>query len=144
MKKKMIIMVALVVASAGLLVVQGVSQPSSPSEAAPPPTSFESPRPAFNRVEPRTDTQERLNFEQLAEALKGVRARQKELKAQETDILAKMADKVEEKRKDLQKAEEVLRQVQEHSQKSIVPPSEQKSLQPSRGATEWGSGNAKK
>ena len=64
-------------------------------------------KPDFSTVQP----QQEQTFEQFAEALKAVRARQKELKAQEENLLAKMAEKVEEKRKDLAKSEEVLKQL---------------------------------
>jgi Skp family chaperone for outer membrane proteins len=121
MKRKRLVITVLVVACVGLLVVQGVSQSPAPPVSLP---ASSSSTPAFNRVEPRIDAaQQDWTFEQLAEALKGVRARQKELKTQEADLLAKMADKIEEKRKDLKKAEEMLRQLQEqHPGKSVAKP----------------------
>ncbi len=141
MKWKMIAVIVLVVVCVGTLVVRGVSQsptssinpPSAPRlQTSPPPLAplgdpiKESPKvgtatappsaalgstcihPRINDSPPQQD----LSFEQLAETLKSVRARQKELKAQETDILAKMAAKIEEKRRDLQQAEEVFQQFQ--------------------------------
>lgn len=65
----------------------------------------------FSKFDPRSEPQQDWTFEQFADALKAVRARQKELKAQETDLLMKMAEKIEDKRKDLQKSEEVLKQL---------------------------------
>ena len=81
--------------------------PASPLDRSVPPTSA-IPAPNFATVDPR---QQDWTFEQFVEALKAVRARQKELKTQEADLLAKIAEKVEEKRKDLNKAEEVLQQL---------------------------------
>lgn len=127
MKRKMIAVVLLVFVCAGILVVRGVSQPpvASKDPLTMPGTAGlgSPPAAAFNRVEPRLDAmpQHDLTFDQLAEALKGVRARQKELKAQEADILAKLADKIEEKRKDLQQAEDVLRQLQGSPTTTIRP-----------------------
>jgi hypothetical protein len=122
MKRKMFALV-LVVVCLSVLVVEGVSQPSSqpsfppaplqsPSTLAPVPPNppaFESkPAANFSAVQPQ---QQEWTFEQLVEALKGVRARQKELHAQEADLLAKMAKKVEEKRQDLSKSEATLQQL---------------------------------
>jgi hypothetical protein len=111
MKRKMFAVLLLVGVCLSVLVVEGVSQPpSSPTPVPLPPPASPSPTKAnFATVEPQ---QQEWTFEQLVEALKGVRARQKELKAQETDLLAKMAEKIEQKRKDLQKAEEMLQQLQ--------------------------------
>jgi ABC-type transport system substrate-binding protein len=123
MKRKMVVVVLLVLVCLGVLVVEGVSQPvpppspapapvygsSSPSPASPPPAVV-TPEPSanFSVVQPQ---QQEWTFEQLVEALKGVRARQKELQTQETDILANLAEKVEEKRQDLSKSETTLQQL---------------------------------
>ena len=53
-----------------------------------------------------------LTFERLAEELRRVRYRQKELKEQEATLLAKMAEKVEEKRRDFHKSQEELKQLE--------------------------------
>ena len=126
MKRKLFAGGVLVVICLSVLVVQGVSQPpkvpsltpiSSPAPPSPA-SSSPSPRPVsranFAKVDPLLEgrPQEAQTFEQLADALQAVRARQKELKAQESDLLAKMAEKIEEKRKDLKKAEETLQQLQ--------------------------------
>jgi hypothetical protein len=121
MKRKMLAVLSLVGICLAVLVVEGVSQPpTTPPTPVPQPTTAPLPSaqpgpppatslaPNFATVEPRPQD---WTFEQLVEALKGVRARQKELKAQEADLLAKMAEKVEEKRKDLNKAQEVLEQL---------------------------------
>lgn len=125
MKRKLIVVALLVVVCLCVLVVKGVSQPPSPPSASPmspfdspapsagpPPVAVPPPPPkrAFNVVQP---PQQEWTFEQLVEALKGVRARQKELQAQEADLLAKMAKKVEEKRQDLSKSEATLKQLRE-------------------------------
>ena len=120
MKRKLIAGGVLIVVCLGLLVVEGVSQP--PETVPPMPASYSaspSPSPTLKsrtvKQAPDFSTvkqQQEWTFEQLAEALKAVRARQKELKAQEVDLLAKMAERIEEKRKDLQKAEETLQQFQ--------------------------------
>jgi hypothetical protein len=147
MKRKMIAVLLLVGVCLGVLVVEGVSQPPSapptsgfahtrvdppfernvPSSPAPlppqvdrAPTPATRPAPNFAVVEPR---QQEWTFEQLVEALKAVRARQKELQAQEADLLAKMAEKVEEKRKDLNKSEEVLQQLRGEPQQLRSEPS---------------------
>jgi cell pole-organizing protein PopZ len=108
MKRKLVAVGALVVVCLGALVVEGVSQPPSTSSPAPvsPPSP---PGETFSVVKPKQPPE---TFEQLADALQAVRARQKELKAQEADLLAKMSERIEEKRKDLQKAEETLQQLQ--------------------------------
>jgi hypothetical protein len=135
MKRKMIAVLFLVGICLAVLVVEGVSQPPVTPSAAPPPSPLSAPPmpqpvqppatspPNFARPEPG---QQEWTFEQLAEALKAVRARQKELKTQEAELLAKMAEKVEEKRKDLSKAEEVLQQLRGETSvrktSSIDPP----------------------
>ncbi len=122
MKRKMLAVLFLVGICLAVLVVEGVSQPPvnttmtvpqatpqpAPPIAQPAPPPAPSPAPNFARPEPG---QQEWTFEQLAETLKAVRARQKELKTQEAELLAKMAEKVEEKRKDLSKAEEALQQL---------------------------------
>lgn len=143
MKRKMIAVLLLVVGCLGVLVVEGVSQPPTATSASslnpPLPPQADGPmqppaaRPApnFATVEPR---QQEATFEQLVEALKAVRARQKELQAQEADLLAKMAEKVEEKRRDLSKAEEVLQQLRDEplnpvynsATRSLTRPAEKK------------------
>jgi len=117
MKWKLLTGGLLVVACVGFLAIKGISQVPSPqpdsfSPLSPPPL------PGSTSSPPRNKT-----FEQLAEDLKPVRAKQKELKAQEEDILKKMAASVEEKRKDLEKAEGVLRQLQgkPHEPDRFVP-----------------------
>ncbi len=128
MKRKMIV-VLLVAVGLGVLVVQAVSQPAAqpnpPSEApsstylqspavpgaVPAPTPYVAPgpkQPDFSQVQ---QPQQEWTFEQLVEALKGVRARQKELQAQEADLLTRMAKKVEEKRQDLSKSEATFQQL---------------------------------
>ena len=122
MKRKMCVLL-LVVVCLSVLVVEGVSQPSPQPNFAPEPLqspplpstapanapAFETkPTANFSAVQP---PQQEWTFEQLVEALKGVRARQKELQAQEADLLAKMAKKVEEKRQDLSKSEATLQQL---------------------------------
>lgn len=121
MKRKLVVGLLVVTVGLGVLVVKGVSQqivPSSPPPLSTQPTvSFPPLAPisvgaGFSKLDQRpTSPQQEGTFEQLADALKAVRARQKELKAQETDLLTKMAEKVEDKRKDLQQSEEVLKQL---------------------------------
>jgi hypothetical protein len=157
MKRKVFACAVLVVVCLGVLVVEGVSQsppsPSSPTTfgsgpipsgslaVTPTPAPMPPPKTNFSKVDPllSTSAQQEWTFEQLVEALKGVRARQKELKAQEADLLSKMADKIEEKRKDLAKAEEALQQLKNDSTHASVgftrePPlqkSDEQSLRPS-------------
>ncbi len=122
MKRKMSV-VLLVLICLGVIVVEGVSQPTpqtstgfvppaappSPSPLPPAPqVSGSEPAPNFSAVQPQ---QQDWTFDQLVEALKGVRTRQKELQAQEADLLAKLAKKVEEKRQDLSKSEATLQQL---------------------------------
>jgi len=122
MKRKMMVIVALVVVSLSVLVVKGVTQtplqpsgdygtrPASltPSATAPTPLPLGSEStPIISSVQQQPD----LTFEQLVEALKAIRARQRELQTQEADLLAKMAKKVEEKRKDLHYYESALQQL---------------------------------
>lgn len=124
MKRKMFVIGLLVVVCLGVLDVKGVSQPvppSSPDSASsltapvpspmppPPPVLEAGAKPNIAIVKPQ---QQELTFDQLVGILKGVRARQKDLQKQEADLLATLADKVEEKRKDLRKAEEVFQQLQ--------------------------------
>jgi hypothetical protein len=52
------------------------------------------------------------SFESLVQELKNVRAQREALNAREKVLLDKIAQKVEEQRKALQKAEEILRQLQ--------------------------------
>lgn len=123
MRRKLFLVVLLVVGLLGVLVVEGVSQPvppasvdsgprpilPAPSPVTPPPTvAAPEHNPNFSAVQPQ---QQEWTFEQLVEALKGVRSRQKELQKQEADLLIKIAAQVEEKRNDLSKSEEVLRQL---------------------------------
>jgi hypothetical protein len=118
MKQKMIAVLALVVVCLGALALEGVSQPPPSPSIAPVGAPVSAPTPStgspaapdvnFSIVKP---VQREWTFEQLVEALKAVRARQKELQAQEADLLAKIAEKVEEKRKDLGKSEEVLQKL---------------------------------
>lgn len=148
MKRKVFACIVLVGVCLSVLVVEGVSQsPQNPlSPSAPSPISFATPagtqltanssppsKANFSKVDPllNTPAQQEWTFEQLVEALKAVRARQKDLKAQEADLLSKMADKIEEKRKDLAKAEEALQQLKNNSAHSSVnswssPPHEKK------------------
>lgn len=111
MRRKLFGILLLVAICLAVLVVEGVSQP--PSSTFPAPVGFSAsssaPKVNFATIE---SSQQEWTFEQLVEALKGVRARQKELKAQEADLLIKMAEMIERKRKDLQKAEEMLQQLQ--------------------------------
>jgi hypothetical protein len=144
MKWKVFACGVLVVVCLSVLVVEGVSQPPqtlpSGSVASPPsppspisysPSSTPTPptKANFAKVDPllSTSAQQEWTFEQLVEALKGIRAGQKELKAQEADLLSKMADKIEEKRKDLAKAEEALQQLKHDSDRTSIgftrPPS---------------------
>ncbi|HTU90544.1 MAG TPA: hypothetical protein VMF69_10755 [Gemmataceae bacterium] len=131
MKRKMFV-VLLVVVCLGVLVVEGISQPPSPqierpeaSSAAPvlsptapqpSPLALET-KPNFSTVKPQ---KQEWTFEQLVEALKGVRARQKELKTQEENLLAKMEEKIVEKQKDLHKAVAALQQLR--SDRGSLPP----------------------
>ncbi len=126
MKRKMFVLL-LVMVGLSVLVVEGVSQPPDlprePPASPPTPSQLRTPAPAptptlvpdakpnFSAVQP---PQQEWSFEQLVEALKGVRARQKELLAQEADLLAQMEKKVEEKRHDLGRAEATLQRLQEN------------------------------
>ena len=128
MKRRIVVVVLLVLICLGLLVVEGVSQQfqsprsftSTPSAPASPPISVigTEAKPNSPTVQPQ---QQEWTFEQLVEALKGVRARQKELQTQEADILAKLAEKVEEKRQDLSKSEATLKQLRSENGR-IYPP----------------------
>ena len=112
MKRKLIVGGVLMMVCLGVLVVKGVSQTSGlriPDPLTSPKPPVSSPTGGFSAVQPQQQSQ---TFEQLADALQAVRARQKELKTQEADLLAKMSERIEEKRKDLQKAEETLQQLQ--------------------------------
>lgn len=100
MKWKLLSGGVLIVACVGLLAIKGSSQ--VPSSIVP--ASFNSPSPPSFPTDPRREK----TFEQLAEDLETVRAKQKELQAQEEDILKRMDASVEAKRKDLEKAEAVL------------------------------------
>lgn len=104
MKWKLLSGGLLVVVCVSLLAIKGSSQ--VPSSATP--ASFDGPPP----VPAATPSPREKTFEQLAEDLKTIRAKQKELKTQEEDILKRMAASVESKQKDLEKAVEVLRQLQ--------------------------------
>ncbi len=82
---------------------------------SPPSTTVGSPAANFANVVPETSQKTaatELTFERLAEELRRVRYRQKELKEQEATLLAKMAEKVEEKRRDFYKSQEELKQLQ--------------------------------
>jgi hypothetical protein len=122
MKRKLMVIVLLVAVSLSVLVVKGVTQtplqpsgdygtrPASLTPSAAPPTPLtlgSEPTPVLSSVQQQQD----LSFEQLVESLKVIRARQKELQTQEADLLAKMAKKVEEKRKDLHYYETALQQL---------------------------------
>lgn len=123
MKRKIIAVLFLVAVCLGVLVVEGVSQPPAAPQGyylgttPPSPVSDKGaiPPPAPIPVpdkRPTLEQQQRIwTFEQLVEALKAVRARQKELQTQEADLLAKMEEKIVEKRKDLNKSEEILQQL---------------------------------
>lgn len=113
----------LVVVCVGLLAIKGISQGPSPvppiTPLPPPPVSKD---PFISPPKGRE-----MTFEQLAADLKTVRAKQAELKAQEEDILKKMAASIAEKRKDLEKAEEMLRQLQgkpDQTHRQLLTPSE--------------------
>jgi hypothetical protein len=126
MKRKMIAVLFLVGICLAVLVLEGVSQPPATPTAVQPSALTAPPQPVSPIVQPvpplaanpaaipatvEAPRQQEWSFEQLVEALKSVRARQKELKGQEAELLAKIAEKVEEKRKDLGKAEELLQQL---------------------------------
>jgi hypothetical protein len=148
----MLVLICLIV-----LVVEGVSQPpASPftSPPASPPVSIIAPSsPSLVSKPPKSSAdfstvqpQQEWTFEQLVEALKGVRARQKELKTQEADLLTKMAEKVEEKRKDLARAEEVLQQLQGDSGrlKPLPASSPVSRKEDTKSPQYWGSAGEKK
>jgi hypothetical protein len=92
-------------------------QSPGPQHIAPTPSvapSGTEPAPNFAAVgrdgASRAPTQD-WTFERLSEELRRVRYRQKELREQEAHLLVKMAEKVEEKRRDYNKAQEELRQL---------------------------------
>jgi hypothetical protein len=98
-------------------------QPPQPKVATPLPSSAADGKPNF--AAPGRDGAlkaplEEMTFERLAEELRRVRYRQKELKEQEADLLDKLAQKVEEKRRDYSKAQEELRQLQGNQGRSAI------------------------
>jgi hypothetical protein len=111
MKGKFLAAALLVAVCLCLLAVEGISQSPPPSTAPPGLSPDNSPYQVISPpvvIPPAGDA----SLEQLVQELKSVRAQHEALKAQEKTLLAKIAQKVEEKRKDLQKAEQILRQLQ--------------------------------
>ena len=88
----------LVVLCLGFLAVGGNSQPVPPTS---PPAA--EPVPAPGRTEP--------SLAELVTKLKNVRAQQEALNEQERKLLDQIAEKVEEQRRELQKAEQLLQQL---------------------------------
>ena len=98
----------------GFLAVQGFSQAptpvGSPTAGSPPaPPGTQPPSVGSSILPPQ---QAEPSFAELVQQLKNVRAQQEALKQQEKQLLDQIAKKVDEQRKELQKAEQVLQQLQ--------------------------------
>jgi hypothetical protein len=115
MKWKVLACGLLVAVCLGLLAVEGVSQSPPPAPGVGPATQPVPPGSDPNRGLPPVSppiAPGDASLETLVQQLKQVRAQQEQLKADEKALLAKIAQRVDEQRKALQKAEELLQQLQ--------------------------------
>src|SRR6516225_6689074 len=103
----------LVAVCLGFLAVEGVSQaPPSPAPPQVPIGAGPPDQPLFAGRDVSPPKPAEPSFDQLVQELKNVRAQQEALKAREKDLLDQLAKKVEEQRKALLKAEQLLQQLQ--------------------------------
>lgn len=109
MKTKVSAAVLLTIMCICFLAVEGGSQPMPHAPGSPPINPFT----PVVVPPPSPSAPQEGSLEQLVQQLKNVRRQQDQLKTQEAELLGRIAQKVEEQRKALQKAEELLRELQQ-------------------------------